>query len=120
MVEAGAVAEDPAWLADFEAAVDWVSNPTTGKRRDLWSTPTLPDLPEYQATPSIKLGVAMLAHRWYARRLSPMGASQNVEFGGTEILRQDPDVAKLLGIGVEGPFVFGAGTTLITVDTTTP
>ncbi|HEY9415285.1 MAG TPA: hypothetical protein VIQ30_11030 [Pseudonocardia sp.] len=97
---------DPAaadWVGAVAAAVDYVSGPE-GKRRDLWSTDPVP---VYAATAMVKLGTAMLANRWYARLRTPMGVSQNAEFGGTEILRQDPDIAKMLGIGTEGVPVFG-------------
>jgi hypothetical protein len=36
-----------------------------------------------------------------------LGTSQNVEFGGSDFLRQDPDIAKMLGLGSEGRFVVG-------------
>lgn len=111
LVESSVNAEAPAWEADVAAAVDLVENDW---RKDLWTT----DVPPvFAATPAIKLGTAMLANRLYARRLSPLGSSQNVEFGGTEFLRQDPDIAKLLGIAAEGRFVFGAGATFTTVTT---
>lgn len=64
-------------------------------------------------TPSARtlLGAAMLAHRWYSRRASPLGVAGYAEFGSAGILRYDPDIARLLGIGTEsGRFVFGAPT----------
>jgi len=115
LVESSAGAEAPAWVGAVAAAVDVVSNTATGWRRDLWGTET--PTPIYAATPAIRLGTAMLANRLYARRLSALGSSQNVEFGGSEFLRQDPDIAKLLGVGSEGGFVFGAGATFVTVTT---
>jgi hypothetical protein len=57
----------------------------------------------------------MLAHRWYSRRGSPLGVAGYAELGVAGILRFDPDIAKLLGLGTEGPFVFGAPTTPIPV-----
>lgn len=56
----------------------------------------------------VLLGAAMLAHRWYQRRSSPLGVAQFSEFDGAGMLRHDPDIVKLLGIGVDGRFTFGA------------
>lgn len=100
LVTASANAEDPAWIADVEAARDYIE----GRRRDLFDTATPP---VFQAGAAVKLGTAMLAHRLWTRRTSPLGTSQNVEFGGSDFLRQDPDIAKLCGLGTEGKFVFG-------------
>lgn len=67
------------------------------------------DPPVFTATPEILLGSAMLAHRWYARRASPLGIAGYAELGSAGILRYDPDIARLLGLGSEGGrFVFGA------------
>lgn len=110
LVDASANAEAPAWIGAVDAATAYVE----GIRADLFTT----DVPPvFAATAPVRLGTAMLANRWYARRLSALGSSQNVEFGGTEFLRQDPDIAKLLGVGPEGPFVFGAGATFTEVTT---
>lgn len=103
LVDSSAAPDAVDWVGAVDAAVDYVSGPE-GKRRDLWSTDPVP---VFLATATIKYGTALLAARWYARQGTPMGVSQNVEFGGTEILRQDPDIAKLLGIGSEGKPVFG-------------
>ena len=99
-------AQSAAWAGDVDAARDWVE----GKRKDLFDGE---EPPVFQASPSIRLGTAMFANRLYARRKSPLGTSQNVEFGGSDFLRQDPDIAKLLGIATEGDFVFGAPTTYV-------
>ena len=99
LVTASANAEDPAWIADVEAARDYVE----GKRKDLLvGTPGV-----FTPGAAVKLGTAMLAHRFWMRRVSPLGTSQNVEFGGSDFLRQDPDIAKLCGIGIEGKFAIG-------------
>jgi hypothetical protein len=87
------------WVAAVAASCEYVE----GKRADLFiGTPGV-----FTPGPLIIYGTAMLSNRWYTRMRSPMGASQNVEFGGSEILRQDPDIAKMLGIGTEGKPVFG-------------
>ena len=113
LIRSSAPAESTEWIAAVDASTAWVEK----KRRDLFSTD---EPPVFVADAAIQLGTAMLAGRWYARMLTLLGTSQNVEFGGTEILRQDPDIAKMLGIGTEGPFVFGAGRTLTAIEVTTP
>lgn len=59
----------------------------------------------------VKLGALMLAWRWYQRRASPLGVVTSPTGDPVEILRNDPDIARLLGVagGSEGAFVFGAG-----------
>ncbi|MET9313824.1 hypothetical protein ABZX12_18585 [Kribbella sp. NPDC003505] len=99
LVSASANAEDPAWIGDVAAAREYIE----GRRPDLLvGTPAV-----FTAGAAVKLGTAMLAHRLWMRRTSPLGTSQNVEFGGSDFLRQDPDIAKLCGIGIEGKFVIG-------------
>jgi len=111
LVTASANAEDPAWIGAVEAARAYIE----GRRPDLYvGTPVV-----FTPGAAVKLGTAMLANRIWARRVSPLGTSQNVEFGGSDFLRQDPDIAKLCGIGVEGKFVFGAKPP-DTTETTTP
>jgi hypothetical protein len=59
----------------------------------------------------VKLGAVMLAWRWYQRRASPLGVVTAPSGDPVSILRNDPDIARLLGVasGSEGPFIFGAG-----------
>jgi hypothetical protein len=109
LVEARVAAEDAAWMGAVDAATEYVED----KRKDLF-TGVSPDPVVFGANGSIKYGTALLANRWYTRRKSPLGSSQNVEFGGTDFLRQDPDIAKLLGIGIEGKFAFGAARPKVT------
>jgi opacity protein-like surface antigen len=98
------VAASEAWVASFDAAAAWVEK----QRSDLFAG----EPPVFGADAAVKLGTAMLANRWYARRKSPLGSTSNAEFGAAELMRHDPDVAKMLGIGVDGKFVFGAPTTV--------
>ena len=112
LAEISGVAADAAWVGAVDAATAWVE----ARRPDLL-VGTAPAV--FTPGPDVKLGTAMLAHRWYNRRVAPLGNSQPAEFGGgIEMLRQDPDIAKLLGIGSEGKFVFGAGATFVTVGAT--
>jgi hypothetical protein len=109
LVEASAAASDAAWVGAVDASAAYVEE----KRPDLFAgTP-----PVFTPGAQVRLGTAMLAHRWYARRVQPLGGSQAVEFGPTDFIRQDPDIAKLLGIGAEGRFVFGAALPAPTVVT---
>jgi hypothetical protein len=99
MVGATVSADDADWNAAHAASVAYVE----GKRKDLLTgTPAV-----FTPGGDVLYGTAMLTSRWYTRRTSPLGTSQNVEFGGSDFLRQDPDIAKLLGIGQEGKPVFG-------------
>ena len=100
LVEFSGSVDGAAWQGDVAAAVSYVER----VRKDLFTTDVTP---VFVADAAIRLGTAMLANRLYARRTSPLGTSQNVEFGGSDFLRQDPDIAKLLGLGTEGPVVFG-------------
>ena len=61
----------------------------------------------------VKLGAMMLAWRWYQRRASPLGVVTSPTGDPVEILRNDPDIARLLGVPdgteeAEGAFIFGA------------
>jgi hypothetical protein len=70
-------------------------------RKDLLLTEIVDDVPVVTFTPdaAVKLAGLMLASRYYARRGSALGVASFGEFGATEILRYDPDVASLLGLG---------------------
>lgn len=69
------------------------------------------DFPEtYDPPATIKLGAVLLAARLYARRGTALGVAGFSDFGGSPILRQDPDIARLLKIGAHAPFIFGAPT----------
>lgn len=95
----------------FGGALDAACAVVERKRSDLWTDPDPEDdedAPLFVADAAIRLGTAMLAHRLYARRSAPLGAAQFTEFGAGTILRYDPDIGRLLGIGTEGGFNFGA------------
>lgn len=77
-----------------------------GRRSDLWAT--VDDALVFQPTPAVVTGASMLAYRFYARRTSPLGVIGFTEDGAMGILKDDPDIARLLGIGRHGRFVFGA------------
>ena len=62
----------------------------------------------WKVPPDIKLGAAMLAWRLYQRRAAPLGITTSPTGDPVEILRSDPDIARLLGIEGSGRFVFGA------------
>lgn len=99
MVQASVSPNDADWNAAHAGSVAFVE----GKRKDLFvGTPGV-----FTPTADVRYGTALLINRMYARRTSPLGTSQNVEFGGSDFLRQDPDIQKFLGIGSEGKPVFG-------------
>jgi hypothetical protein len=74
-----------------------------GRRGDLF----VGDPAAFAPTPSVQLGAALLAYRFYSRRTSPLGVIGFTEDGAAGILKDDPDIARLLGIGRHGAFVFG-------------
>lgn len=90
--------------AATDAAVWWVEHTA---RPDLAWTGV-----GFTVPPDVKLGAMMLAWRWYERRASPLGVVTSPTGDPVEILRNDPDIARLLGVaagvGTEGPFIFGA------------
>lgn len=91
---------DPTALAAVVPGVrDWVED----KRKDLVTG----DPAAFTPTPSVVLGAAMLVHRTYHRRTTPLGILGATEDGYTGIIREDPDIARFLGIGAAGKFVFG-------------
>lgn len=87
------------------AAEAWVEGTA---RRDLpWAT--LVGGQPYVPPADVRLGGLMLAWRWYQRRAAPLGVVTGPSGDPVEMLRNDPDIARLLGIGGNGRFVFGAG-----------
>lgn len=78
------------------------------RRGDLWVSdgedpPTL----TYTPTVSVVHGAAMYAYRLYHRRKSPLGILGTTDVGPAGILREDPDIARLLGIGRGRRWGFG-------------
>lgn len=91
---------DNAVLEDCRtAAASWCED----KRRDLFIGPA-----EGTAVPDriVQAGVLSTA-RLYARRDTPAGLASYAELGAAAILRTDPDVAQLLGIGRYAPPAVG-------------
>lgn len=74
--------------------------------------------PVFTPTADVRVGAALMAYRLYTRRTSPLGVTGGTEDTPAGILRHDPDIARLLGIGPEGKFVFGAGVPLPTEEET--
>lgn len=63
----------------------------------------------YQPTARVKHGAAMLAARLYERRGALLGVAPSAGYEeAATILRNDPDIERLLGIGRARPFGFGA------------
>lgn len=92
---------DAAVVASVSAAQAWVAGHVESVN---WAAVTGPaDVPA-----DVTLGSMMLAWRWYQRRNSPLGVAGYQDYGTSALLRHDPDIAKLLGIGADGPFVFAA------------
>lgn len=78
------------------------------KRADLWvSDGADPPALTYTPTAAVVHGAAMYAYRLYHRRKSPLGILGTTDVGPAGILREDPDIARLLGIGRSRRFRFG-------------
>lgn len=91
------ILDDARWAGACAAAIAYVER----KRADLFPAD------EVTVGGDIKYGTALLASRYYERVGSPGGVTSYNEYTGS-ILRHDPDIPKLLGIGEAGAFVFGA------------
>lgn len=96
---------DPDSLA---AIVPGVRDYVESKRSDLFVTAGDPPVTEFEAPPRVVLGAAMLVWRTYDRRRTPAGLLGSSEDGYAGIVRDDPDIARYLGIGSASRFVFGA------------
>lgn len=66
-------------------------------RRDLFAAGGL-----FVPTDDVVAGALMLVGRLHARKGSPQGLASFGEFGASAVLRIDPDVERLLGIGRAG------------------
>lgn len=97
-------AEDPALVQATDAAAQYVR----GVRPEFVVAEPEAEEPDYVPNDDVKLGAVMLAGRLFARRGTPLGVAGFSEFGGNAMLRHDPDIARLLGIGPHRAFVFGA------------
>lgn len=92
---------DPGLVPMVDAAARWVQDHVETVN---WSAvAAAEDVPA-----DVYAGTLMLAWRWYQRRNSPLGVSGYQDYGTAPLLRHDPDIARLLGIGAEGPFRFAA------------
>lgn len=78
------------------------------RRPDLFVTAGDPPVTTYQPTGRVKAGTALLAYRLYQRRKSPLGILGVTNDQASGILRDDPDIERLLGIGRRRRFAFGA------------
>lgn len=57
----------------------------------------------FDAQPQVLFAATLLAARLFARRSSPTGLASYGEFGPAAVLRLDPDVERLLGVGRYAP-----------------
>lgn len=74
-----------------DAARDYVES----RRPDLVTG----DPAEFAPTPAVVGGAALLAYRLYQRRTTPLGVLGVTDQGVSGILRDDPDISRMLGIG---------------------
>lgn len=94
--------------AALNACCDAARSFVEEKRGDLWvSDGADPPVLTYTPTPAVIHGAAMYAFRLYHRRNNPLGILGTTDVGPAGILREDPDIARLLGIGRSRGFRFG-------------
>lgn len=79
----------------LDAAAQYVATRRPDLFPDDGPAPALADVPA-----DVIAGTVLLAGRLLARRKSLVGLANYGEFGPATILRQDPDIARLLSIGV--------------------
>lgn len=93
----------------LQSACDAARSFVEEKRGDLWvSDGGDPAVLTYTPTPAVVHGAALYAYRLYQRRNNPLGILGTTDVGPAGILREDPDIARLLGIGRARGFRFGA------------
>lgn len=96
---AGQLDEDP-----FDAALTAAREYVEEHRPDLFVL--VDDVLTFVPTGHVRYGTALLALRWYSRRRA---TTDNGDAGGVgDVIADDPDLSRMLGIGVRGAFVFGA------------
>lgn len=66
-----------------------------------------PTAATFRASASIVQAGILAAARLYGRRSSPTGLASYGDFGPAEVLRLDPDVSRLLGVGRYAPPAVG-------------
>ena len=69
-----------------------------------------PEVFTFDAPPRVVLGAAMLVWRIYDRRRTPSGLLGSSDDGYAGVVKEDPDIARFLGVGSAGKFVFGGYT----------
>jgi len=108
MQQSGQVVDDATALQmACNAAAEWLE----GKRRR--SPRAFDDFDEDgQFVPGgdTLLGAVMLAARLYMRRGAMLGTTGYTDLNVGQVMRSDPDIARLLRLGNYGPFIFGAPT----------
>lgn len=111
------------WLSPTEVAAhvgvtnvtgDKVALVTACSAAEVWVEGQRPDIAWATigtAVPAdVKLGAMMLAWRWYQRKSAPVfGGATGPTGDPVYLLKDDPDIARLLGVSMDGGFVFGAG-----------
>ena len=105
----------PLDMSAMQAACDAARSFVEEERRDLWVSDG-GDPPTLTYTPTVRVvhGAAMYAYRLYERRKSALGILGSTDLGPAGILREDPDIARLLGIGRARKFRFGGARRLDT------
>lgn len=90
--------------ASLQFWCDTVRDHVEDRRPDLYVAAPVPeDPPVFTPSDRVRGGAALLAFRLYSRREAPLGVR-----GIKDILLEDPDIGRMLGIGRHRRFRFGA------------
>lgn len=88
---------------------DGVREYVEDRRPDLWTDLDGDGILEtYTPTARVVAGAALLAFRLYSRRNTPLGVRGVTDSRAASVLQDDPDVARMLGVGRHRKFSFGA------------
>ena len=89
----------------FASSVDAAAVYVAENRPDLYGLDVAEEL-VFQPTPTVELGTALLALRWKARLRNPLRGGN--DDGLEDVLSEDPDIGRMLGVGKRGRPIFGA------------
>lgn len=92
------VADGPVLDTVTGAVSEYVNGPVPARAAQLKAAGDPADPSTVDWSESIRLGALMLAARLYRRRNSPTGIEGFADAGVSYVARQDPDVARLLGL----------------------
>lgn len=105
----GSVIDDAALEFWTAAAVDYVEDARADLMVVTYDVDGVTVLStEFVATDRVKAGTVLLAHRLYQRRTSALGIVGVTSDAVASVIRNDPDIERMLGIGRSRKWRFGS------------